>query len=131
MKIILADDQPEVCSALRLLLEQRTGQVPVSEASDIQNLLAQAHSLHPDLVLLDWELPGLPQVKRPAEPRPPGEVVAMLRSLVPEVKVVALSGRPEARKQALAAEVDGFVSKSDPPEQLLAILEELGLRHVR
>ena len=38
----------------------------------------------------------------------------------PESFVVALSGLPEARREALAAGADAFVSKGDPPEKLLA-----------
>jgi DNA-binding NarL/FixJ family response regulator len=37
--------------------------------------------------------------------------------------VIALSGRPEARRAALDAGVDAFVSKGDPPERLLSMLE--------
>lgn len=125
MKIILADDQPEVRSALRLLLEQCTGLIPVSEASDADGLLDQARRLHPDLILLDWELPG--GVSTSDNP-PQAGLLADLRRLAPQVKVVALSGRPEARAQALDAQVYAFVSKGEPPEQLLEILSGLGLR---
>jgi hypothetical protein len=34
--------------------------------------------------------------------------------------LIALSGLPAARQEALAAGVDSFVSKGDPPEKLLA-----------
>jgi DNA-binding NarL/FixJ family response regulator len=37
--------------------------------------------------------------------------------------VVALSGRPESRRTALAAGVNAFVSKGEPPERLLAAVE--------
>ncbi len=65
---------------------------------------------HPDLMLLDWELPG-------------GRALRALRDIQavrPGVMVVALSGRPEARWAALAAGVNAFVSKGEPPERLLA-----------
>jgi DNA-binding NarL/FixJ family response regulator len=37
--------------------------------------------------------------------------------------VIALSGRPEARQAALAAGANDFVSKSDPPDRLLAAID--------
>ena len=37
---------------------------------------------------------------------------------------VALSGRPEERQVALDAGVDAFVSKADPPERLLATIDD-------
>ena len=111
MRVLLADDQSKVRSALRLLLEQEPGMSVVGEAAEAEDLLAQVRAVHPDLVLLDWELPGL-QAANP--------VLPTLRALCPHLSVIALSGRPGARRAALAAGADAFVSKGDPPEQLMA-----------
>ncbi len=59
MRILLADDQSEVRSALHLLLEQEAGLTIVEEVSEADELLAQVEMTCPDVVLLDWELPGL------------------------------------------------------------------------
>jgi hypothetical protein len=40
--------------------------------------------------------------------------------------VIVLSGRVLARKAALAAGADAFVSKGDPPERLLAAIDDCG-----
>ncbi len=45
-----------------------------------------------------------------------------LRERRPNLPVIALSGRLEARQMALDAGVDAFVSKGEPPEQLLTTL---------
>jgi len=113
MRILLADDQPKVRSALRLLLEEE-GLDVVGEASDAEQALEQTAEREPDLVLLDWELPGQ---GGPA-------AVAGLRDAQPGVLVVALSGRPGARQAALDAGADAFVSKGEPPERLLAVVME-------
>jgi DNA-binding response OmpR family regulator len=68
------------------------------------------------VVLLDWELPGLAI----------GEVIGQLRSLCPQTLIVALSSRLESRSAALGAGVDAFVSKSEAPERLLAVLRGIG-----
>jgi DNA-binding NarL/FixJ family response regulator len=112
MHVLLADDQAEVRSALRFLLEQEPRMDVVGEAAEAQGILGQAAAMQPDLVLLDWELPGLPAA----------DIVPALRSRCLHAKVIALSGRPEARQEALAAGVDAFVSKAEPPERLLATL---------
>lgn len=116
MRVLVADDQPKVRSALRLLLGQEPGLSVVGEAVEVEGLLAKAEATCPDLVLLDWELPGLPAA----------DLLSALRALCPHVRVIALSGRPEARRAALAAGADGFVSKGDPPERLLTTLRALG-----
>ena len=60
MRILIADDQPKVRFAMRVLLDRQPGLVVVGEAVHADSLLAQAAKACPDLVLLDWELPGLP-----------------------------------------------------------------------
>jgi len=59
MRVLIADDQPEVRSSLQLLLEQLPNVTVVGEATGAGDLLAQVSVSCPDLVLLDWELPGL------------------------------------------------------------------------
>ena len=121
MRILLADDQPGVRSALRLLLEQEPGLEVVGEAADAERLLDSAGSAHPDVILLDWELPD-----RQAPNGGAGgaeHLVAGIHVAFPSAKVIALSGRMEACQAALAGGADAFVSKSEPPERLLAALE--------
>ena len=112
MKILLADDNPEVRSALRLLLEQEPILAMVMEVADTQGLLAHLSENCPMVVLLDWELPGLQS----------NDFLMMVRTRCPEMKVIALSSKFEARQEALAASVDAFISKAEPPEQILSTL---------
>ena len=109
MHILLADDQSCVRFGLRVLLERQLGFEVVGGAADATKLLAQAESARPDLVLLDWGLPGMKTA----------DVLPLLRSVCPAAKVIVLSGRPEARRIALAAGADGFVGKYELPERLL------------
>jgi len=56
-KIILADDDP----AIRMLVNAtlRSDEYELLEASDGEETLALAHSVHPDLILLDVAMPKL------------------------------------------------------------------------
>jgi len=47
-----------------------------------------------------------------------------LRARYPRLPVIVMCGQPEVRRAALAAGADAFISKTDPPDQLLAALEE-------
>jgi DNA-binding NarL/FixJ family response regulator len=116
MRILLADDQPVVRYALRVLLERQPGVLVVGEAGDVTGLLAAAQSVNPHLILLDWELPGMRAAR----------VLTDLRKVRPELLVIALSGRPEARQAAMDHGVNAFVSKADPPERLLAAIGAQG-----
>ncbi len=112
MHVLLADDQPSVRFALRVLLEQQPAMHIAGEALDAVDLLTQVKVLHPDLVLLGWELPGLSA----------GRLITALRQAQPGLFIIALSGHFEARHAALSAGVDAFVSKGDPPDKLLAAI---------
>ena len=112
MRILLADDQPKVRFALRVLLEQEPGMAIVGEAADRDDLLTRVATTLPDVVLLGWELPGL----TPVDP------LSYLRRIRPDLVVIALSVRSEARSAALSAGANAFVSKGDPPERLLAAI---------
>lgn len=115
MRVLLADDQAWLRSALRLLLEQEVDVEVIAEAGEARSLLSKTQKTRPHLVLLDWELPGMRAGSGHA-------LLAALRKLSPDVSVIVLSGRPEANTSALDAGADFFVSKADPPEALLAAL---------
>ena len=112
MRVLLADYHAEVRSALRLLLEQEPDILVVAEAAQAAGLVTRVREERVDLILLDWELPGLDGV----------DLLHALHKKCPKPRVIALSGRPEARRASLRAGADAFVSKGDPPERLLAAL---------
>jgi len=109
MRILVADNQPKVRQALRVLLEHQPGLEVVGEVSDGKDLLAQVEVAYPDLVLLHWRLRGWSAVNSLSD----------LREVHPDLAVIVLSGHPEVEQAALAAGADAFVSKADPPELLL------------
>lgn len=118
MRVLLADDQVWLRSAIRLLLQEAANINQIDEAGDLRTLVARAQQNRPGLILVDWELPGL------RVPDAGHELVTALRAVCPEAMIVVLSGRPEASRAAREAGVDGFVSKADPPETLLAMVQQ-------
>ena len=113
MRVLLADDHPEVRWALRTFIEEVEGLTIVGEVSEANTLLPQALALQPDLILLQWELHGQPGDK----------LLCALRALDLPARVIVLSWRPESEQDALAAHADGFVCKADGPQQLLTVLQ--------
>jgi CheY-like chemotaxis protein len=128
LRILVADDQWEVCSALQLLLSHETGMLIVGQARSALELLISLEQTLPDLVLLDWELPGLvtsETAEQVQQTQAPILTLNDLQEKFPGVKVVALSCRPEARAEALAGHTDAFISKADPPEVVVNTLNSL------
>jgi DNA-binding NarL/FixJ family response regulator len=113
--LLLADDNCAVRSALELILERCLDLHPSGEATNLEELCQLASQTAPDLILLDWELPGFrsePSLKK-------------LHALAPGVKVVALSSRLEDRAESLAAGVDAFISMGESPEAFLQTMRKL------
>ncbi len=114
-KILLADDNHDLLSALRLLLETRFELKLIVEARDMEHVLAQVEDSHPDCLILDWELPG----------RPIRERISVIRTLIPGLKIIITSIHPESRQKALSEGADEFICKCDPPENILEAVQKL------
>lgn len=113
-RILVAESRPDVRSALKLLLEQDAGMVVSSEAKKGRDVLQQVKTTCPDVIILDYDLPGL-QVR---------DLLRGVRSVCPGVWVVATCARSEVRQTALSAGADAFVSKADPPQSLLRTVRQ-------
>jgi DNA-binding NarL/FixJ family response regulator len=114
-RVFIADDQARVRWALRTFLQEEQGMVLVGETSKAETLLPLIEGTRPDLILLDWGLLD----------QPIDELLSALRGLDFQVKVIILSSQPDIQEAALAAGVEAFVSKGDPPENLLTTLRAL------
>jgi len=101
--------------AIDLLLREEPGINVIGVASETEGLLALLKTFQPDLILLDWDLPGraLPKIlkKMHAAARPP--------------KLVVLGNEEDERETVLESGADAFLLKGEPPEQLLAAIHEL------
>ena len=58
-RVLLADDQPDVRSGFRLVLDSQPDITVVGEATDGTTALATARRLRPDVVLTDIRMPGI------------------------------------------------------------------------
>jgi DNA-binding NarL/FixJ family response regulator len=114
VRVLLADDDMHVRSAVRLVLENEPGVLFVGDCDCAEGLVEQVRCSQADVVLLDWDLPGLRAGS-----------LDHLRAAYPICRLVALSCRPEQRSEALRAGIDRFVSKGDAPSSLLRVLREL------
>ncbi len=115
MKIGIADPQGRVRFSLRVLLEQQTGWIVAGEAADCDELFEMLYRGFPDLLLLDWDLPN----------RTPEDLLRLLRTQQPELKIIVMSGRQDLQQIAIKAGADAFASKADSPEKLLTMIRNL------
>jgi DNA-binding NarL/FixJ family response regulator len=105
-RVFLADGQPEVRSALRLLLKDINMQV-VGDAADWPTALTQAAGTQPDMLVVDWDL------------IPINSSLLELRTTCPNAVVIVLISHLDARQQAaLSAGADSFISKGETPDRV-------------
>jgi DNA-binding NarL/FixJ family response regulator len=113
--VLLAAEHPEMRWALRTALSQEHGLTVVGEVSSVHSLLSVSRTVRPDLILVEWELPGHP-------------VEALLTALHVQgqrARLVVIAREPQAREAALEAGADAFLSKAEPPAQFLEELRAL------
>lgn len=123
IKIMIADDDAKVRSAINLLLDQdRACWQVIAEVRNGNELLLIVEQEKPQLLLLDWELPE----ERCGDKRPPyfclKDRIHHLLELNPEMYIIVLSSKPQVKSEALEAGANDFVSKGDPPEIFLNAL---------
>jgi two-component system response regulator DesR len=117
MRVLIADRRQEICFALGFLLSQEADIRVVGESGDSQELLASLERVHPDVVLLDCELPGLPT----------DELLAQLYAHDASLKVLILCPRTDEERAVLAAGARTFVDKTSHPRHLVTALRVLEL----
>ena len=118
LRILLADHHVHVLRALNTMLLERPELVAVGEAEDVNGLLSLSEKLHPDLILIDIELPG----------GPIEDLIAALHLLEPKPYVIIMSSEIEHSRMILKAGADAFVSKGDDPEWLVETLYQYEAR---
>jgi DNA-binding NarL/FixJ family response regulator len=121
MRILLAVAQRDVRLALQLCLDEEPGTLIVGTASEAASLLALLQTAQPDVVVLDWDLPGHPPARLLAE--------AKRRDMAPHVVVIA--AHAHAREEALSAGADAFVQTGGLPDRLLATVRDARSRQRR
>ena len=112
--VLLADDHPLVRRGFRRILEDDSAVVVVGEASDGDEAVRLAKSVRPQVVLIDYAMPGMNGV---------AATRAILRD-APDTKVVVLSMHSEDTlvRHALEAGARGYVLKSAIDLDLAAVV---------
>jgi two-component system, NarL family, response regulator DesR len=111
IRLLLADDQELVRTALATLLDLQEDFEVVASVGRGDEVIAAAQQHHPDVALLDIQMPGLDGLA----------TAALLTTQLPQCRVVILTtfGRSGYLRRAMDAGAVGFVVK-DAPAELLA-----------
>jgi two-component system, NarL family, response regulator DesR len=110
IRLLLADDQELIRSALAALLALEEDFEVVAAVGRGDEVVAAAIAHHPDVALLDIEMPGIDGLA----------AAGVLAQQVPGCRSLILTtfGRPGYLRRAMEAGASGFVVKDAPAEQL-------------
>jgi DNA-binding NarL/FixJ family response regulator len=109
--VLIADDMPQVRQDLRLLLQLTSELEVVGEAANGQEAIRQAEILHPDVVIMDVEMPILDGFQATLQIKQ--------RNLAKRVVILSVHSEPEDETRAMQAGADAFIQKGAPYTTLI------------
>ena len=114
--ILLVDDMPLVRQGLRSLLEPHPHLTVVGEASDGLAAVELAHTLRPDIIVMDVHIARIDGV----------EATRRIKAILPHTIVIGLSVEHDRHVQAamLSAGAQAFVGKDTVADDLLIAIDE-------
>jgi DNA-binding NarL/FixJ family response regulator len=111
IQVLIADDHPIVRNGIRNILEPAVGITVVGEAESGQQALEMIGTLHPDVVLLDMQLPDISGI----------EVVKKVGEAGILVRILGLSTYDDNEyiSQLLSLGASGYLLKEEVPETIV------------
>ncbi|MFC4946848.1 response regulator transcription factor [Pseudonocardia sp. GCM10023141] len=117
IRLVLADDESLTRGAVGALLGLESDLVVVGEAATGDEAIERIREHHPDVAVLDVEMPGLDGA----------EVAQWVANNEPGTRCIILTrhARPGVLRRALAAGATGFVTKSAPATVLADVIRRV------
>lgn len=121
IRIVLVEDNDVFREALELLLGLRSDVEVVASVAEGEAAVAACLAQAPDVVLMDYRLPGIDGV----------QATAAVRAAAPDVKVVCLTGEANPREiEALHdAGAVACLTKDQPVEEIIAAIHRAAEVH--
>ncbi len=111
IRIVIADDHVVVRSGLRLVLDREPDLEVVAEAGDVESAMRYIRGHHPDVLILDLNMPGGSSL----------DAIPEIRTQAPDISIVVLTMQedPSTAREALAAGAAGYVLKEASEVELV------------
>ncbi len=117
IRTLVVDDSTAALHSICCFLKLQRHIDIVGTATDGHQGLVSAHALHPDLVLMDVQMPVMNGI----------EAAARLRQELPSTRIIMVTVHdgPDVRQACRESGADGFIAKEHLDEELPALLEHI------
>ena len=117
IRILVVDDHAIVREGQRALIDTERGMAVVGEAKDGFEAVEMAHTLQPDVVLLDLHMPRKDGI----------EAITEIKGKNPDARILVLTSFTEDEKvyAAIRAGAMGYLMKDSSPQEILSAIREV------
>lgn len=115
IKVLIVDDNEVVREGLESLLSPHSDINVIGKAVDGLDAISKARELHPDVILMDGQMPRIDGA----------EATRRIKSIIPEVKVLFLTVYGDYAGDALAAGASWYLTKDCRRQDLLDAIRTL------
>lgn len=124
LRILVVDDHPILREGIAAILDNQKDMVLVGEASNGDEAISQYNALHPDVTLMDLQMPGTSGI----------EAIGAIRAQHPAARILVLTtyaGDAQAVR-ALKAGATGYLLKSSLRTEMIDAIRNVskGVRHI-
>jgi len=117
IRVLIVDDHTIVRKGIRALLAEIAGIEVVGEAGNGQEAVAQAETLHPDVILMDLAMPKMDGI----------EATRQIKASQPESRILVMTSFAADDKvfPAIKAGALGYLLKESAPEDLVQAIHQI------
>jgi DNA-binding NarL/FixJ family response regulator len=117
VSIVIFDDNPGRRESLRMLLESKDNFLVTGEFPDCNQVKEQIALLHPDVVLMDIQMPGVDGI----------EGVRIIKEYFPDIHVIMQTVFEDDEKifDAMRFGASGYILKKTDPQQIIIAIEDV------
>jgi DNA-binding NarL/FixJ family response regulator len=117
LKILVVDDHPAIRHMLHTFLELHSGWQVCGEAADGLEAVMKMKALHPDIIIMDLEMPRLNGI----------EATRRIHKLSPSTRVLILTSHENSVLSKIAQDsgANGYVLKSEAMDVLTQAIESV------
>ena len=111
IRILIADDFKALRDVIRLYLKRADDMDVIDEAPDLNDALARASALHPDVIIMNSDLPPIDSAHAATILRTEGIISAIL--------VISMAAESEVIQRSFSSGVNGFMYKDEIDDYLV------------